>query len=252
MTGVDGILDPLETIAGRGFSRYDVFRDWVRLMLCALQRDDDPYLEIIDEYDRGRDRDHGERNADLFALAFGELMDAMEEANRDRLGDAFEAFGMQSDRFGQHFTPHNVAAALAEVQVGADADDPDPPVTIADPACGSGRLPIYAARRIDQPTFCFGQDKDELCAQMAALNFCFFNVDGVVIWGDSIRVEKKRAWRTANTPFGGEVREVDPESVPLPEASLEERAADQEPAQVAVASADDGGLDQAELDGWSA
>ena len=44
---VERILDPLETIGRRGFGRYDVFRDWVDLMLSALQRDEDAYLETL-------------------------------------------------------------------------------------------------------------------------------------------------------------------------------------------------------------
>ena len=44
---IEGILDPLETIERRGFGRYDVFRDWVDLMLSALQRDDDAYQEML-------------------------------------------------------------------------------------------------------------------------------------------------------------------------------------------------------------
>lgn len=61
---VEEILDPLETIEDRGFGRYDVFRDWVDLMLSALQRDDDAYLETLDRYDRDGDHDRGERIPD--------------------------------------------------------------------------------------------------------------------------------------------------------------------------------------------
>ena len=41
------ILNPLEEIGRRGFSRYNIFRDWIDLMLSALQRDDDAYLETL-------------------------------------------------------------------------------------------------------------------------------------------------------------------------------------------------------------
>ncbi|WP_152529728.1 hypothetical protein [Candidatus Halobonum tyrrellensis] len=75
---VEPILDPVEEIERRGFSRYDVFRDWVDLMLAALQRDDDTYLETLGRYDRDgtHDRERGERVPDLFASAFSELMAA--------------------------------------------------------------------------------------------------------------------------------------------------------------------------------
>lgn len=261
------ITDPLETIAGRGFSRYDVYRDWVELMLAALQRDDETYLNTLEEYKRGSGRDRGQRNADLFSEAFGELMSAMEASNRDILGVTYEEFGMQNDAFGQHFTPHNVCAAMAELQ--APTADPEPPVTIADPACGSGRLLIHAARRHDERTICFGQDKDLLCAQMCALNCCFFNMDAVVVYGDSLTVEKRRAWRTQSTMLGGDIAEVDPEDAPWPEASLETTSEDtpettpeahpENTAEVDAEAAadrvsvetDGGGLEQADLARWS-
>ncbi|WP_157972426.1 N-6 DNA methylase [Saliphagus sp. LR7] len=209
---IDPVLEPLRTIEAQGFSRHTVFRDWVRLMLAALQRDDDQYLEILDTYGRG------EHVAAHFSEAFGELLAAMADSNQDVLGMAYEEFGMQSDAFGQHFTPHTVAAGLAEMQT--TDNDPDPPVTIADPACGSGRLLILAARTHDVQTICFGQDKDSLCARIAALNFCFFNLDGVVACGDSLQMKKRRAWEIQSTICGGEIREVDPDTVPWPETAL--------------------------------
>lgn len=255
---VSPVIKPLEVIESRGFGGYDVFRDWVRLMLAALQRDDDTYLDILDGYDRGHDREVGERNADLFSKAFGELMSAMEESNQDVLGEAYESFGMQNEAFGQHFTPWNVSAMMAELQ--ATVEEPDPPVTIADPACGSGRLLVLAARRHDVHTICFGQDKDLLCCQMAALNFCFFNMDGIVVFGDSLKVEKRRAWETRSTIMGGQVREVDPDDVPWPEAAFEAGQEEDEEATVETpdtpdaervsVEADGGDLDQSELGAW--
>ena len=113
-------------------------------MLSALQRDDDAYLDTLGRYDRG------EHVPDLFATAFSELMVAMNETGRDVLGVAYEKFGMQTDAFGQHFTPHNVAATMAEIQTTADENGTqEEPVTIADPACGSGRMLVLAARQQD-------------------------------------------------------------------------------------------------------
>jgi hypothetical protein len=251
----DRVLDPLETIAGRGFTRYDVFDDWVSLMLAALQRDDDRYCDILDSYKRGRSRDRGDRNADLFSAAFHELRAAMSETNRDVLGEAYEAWGMQSEAFGQHFTPHPVCEMKAALVV--DDDPADPPVTIADPACGSGRLLVLAARQTDAPTVCVGEDKDELCAKIAALNACFFNMDAVVLHGNSLTLDHYRAWRTVGTAFGGEIAEVDPDDMPVPEAAFEDAAdasdgADDEPAADRVAVATDADLEQADLGEWSA
>jgi len=251
---VSPILDPLREIESRGYNRYNVFRDWVDLMLYALQRRDDPYLEILEGYGEKRDYEQGNRAADLFTEAFGELQRRMQETNLELLGVCYEEFGINSDAFGQHFTPHSVCRTMAEMQAGHG--DPDPPITIADPTAGSGRLLVVAARQHDVQTISFGMDKDLLCAQMCALNFCFFNMDGVVVYGNSLTVEKHRAWRTRHTIAGGEVAEVDPEEVAWPEASLEaDDDQDAEPAESpqerVEVSSDGGALGQTELEAWT-
>lgn len=256
---IDSVLDPLREIESRGFGRYNLYRDWVELMLYSLQREDDPYLDILDDYDHGNDYDQGDRPADLFAEAFGELLSAIEESNRDVLGMTYEEFGMGNDAFGQHFTPHRVGAWMAEMQT--PSGDLEPPITIADPACGSGRMLVLAARQHDVETICFGQDKDLLCAEIAALNLCFFNLNGVIVYGDSLTLEKRRAWRTRNTIMGGEVAEVSPEDVAWPESSLTSgspapAASENEGEEAAEAGervdieADGGTLDQSELGPW--
>jgi len=210
------IVETLGTIRQRGHSAHTTFRDWVNLMLYALQRRDDPYLEIVDDYREGRDMDHpeGERSVDLFSKAFGQLQEQMAETDADILGAVYEECGMSSDAFGQHFTPHSVCEMMAEV--AGVVDDPDADTeqkqTVADPACGSGRTLLVAGRK--QPDALFvGQDKDPLCARMAALNCCFLNLDSYVIQGDSITVNFQRAWETTRSPMGGSVRELEEEEI---------------------------------------
>jgi type I restriction-modification system DNA methylase subunit len=198
-TDVSPIVENLEAIQRRGHSHYRVFRDWVDLMLYALQRDDEQYLEVLDRYDN--DRERGEREADLFAAAFGELQAECARTGLDVLGDAYEQFGMQSDRLGQHFTPHAVAHMLASLQF--DANDE----TVSDPACGSGRLLLYAGKRNPDATY-HGQDKDAICAKMTALNLCLFNLEGYAVHGDTLLVERRNVWRVASTPNRGALREV--------------------------------------------
>ncbi len=55
---VDEIIETLAQIRQRGHSAHTVFRDWINLMLYALQRRDDPYLEIVDDYRERSDMDH--------------------------------------------------------------------------------------------------------------------------------------------------------------------------------------------------
>jgi len=176
-------------------------------MLYSLEGDDENYLSVVDNYDN--DKPDGQRPADLYAEAFGELQRGLAETDADLLGVVYEELGMDSDAFGQYFTPHNVCDAKAEMVIDVDADR-DEPYTIADPASGSGRLLLYAARNIPDgmDAVFYGQDKDSTCAKMTALNLCFFNLDGYAVHGDSLTMEKHRVWQTRGTPLGGEIQEL--------------------------------------------
>ncbi|AUG49487.1 restriction endonuclease subunit M (plasmid) [Haloarcula taiwanensis] len=211
---VDEIVATLEQIRQRGHSAHTVFRDWVNLMLFALQDRDDPYLEIVDDYRERGDMDHprGQRSVDLFAKAFGQLQERMAATDADVLGAVYEEYGMSSDAFGQHFIPHSVCETMVEIAGVGDESNTEDRQTVCDPACGSGRTLLVAGRK--QPDALFvGQDKDPLCARMTVLNCCFLNLDAYVIQGDSLTVEFQRAWQTSYSSLGGSVRELDDEEV---------------------------------------
>jgi type I restriction-modification system DNA methylase subunit len=209
---VDEIIEPLQELEQRGHPRYDVFRDWLKLQEEALQRNDEAYLEIVEQYED--DREEGSRNIDLFTEATGKLWNGLEETGADLLGVVYETLGHDSDAFGQYFTPHNVSRAKTEMVIGTDSfDDVDEPVRIGDPACGSGRLLLLAAQTLpeDVDAFFYGQDKDPVCAKMTALNLTYYNMDGLAVHGDSLTMDVYNVWETRGSPMGGELRRL-PES----------------------------------------
>lgn len=155
------ILNPLTTLQSRGSASTTCSVIGCNLMLAALQRDDDQYLDILDDYDRGRDHDHGERPADRFSVAFGELIAADGRLQSGRPRDGVRGVRDAERRLRPALHPSQCAAGMAEMLT--TGEEPDPPVTIADPACGSGRMLVLAARQHDVPTICVGQDEDPLC-----------------------------------------------------------------------------------------
>ncbi|WP_084510073.1 N-6 DNA methylase [Haloplanus natans] len=169
-----------------------------------MQRDDESYLDVMDKY--------GEKEAQLYSEAFDELLNASESANHDVLGVVYEELGNSSDHFGQHFTPHNLSDMNAEMVID---EDPDPgredPYSVLDPAAGSGRLLISAAKQLPEGTQgeFYAVDKDSTCAKMAALNLTFFNMDGYVVHGDSLTQDYHTVWATEGSAFGGSVHELD-------------------------------------------
>jgi hypothetical protein len=199
---LDRILDPLRTVIDSGRTDYRVFDDWVSLMLASIQGDEQAYLDIADAYDR--------EALDAFARAFGRLVRETRETELDVIGDVYERLGVNSDSFAQHFTPHDVSAFLAGLNPPSDTADDSPP-TIADPTCGSGRLLVAAARRVDEGVF-VGVDKDAVCAKMAVVNCWALGLDAYIVHGDSLSLEAYHGWQTTATPTGGAVRDLDEET----------------------------------------
>lgn len=181
-----------------------MFDDFLDLSLYALQRDDDSYLDVMDRY--------GEEEAELYSEAFAELMNASAEANHDVLGVVYEELGESSDHFGQHFTPHNLSDMKASMVIDEDPDrEREEPYSVLDPAAGSGRLLISAAKQLPEGTQAefYAVDKDSTCAKMAALNLTFFNMDGYVVHGDSLTQDFHTVWATEGSALGGSVYELD-------------------------------------------
>ncbi|WP_229126397.1 N-6 DNA methylase [Halapricum desulfuricans] len=198
----------MELIERQGYSRYNIFSDWIDLVLYSLQGNDKAYLEIVEKYDNNQPR--GQRPIDLYSHAFGRLQRGIAALSLDLLGSVYEEFGMSSDSFGQYFTPHYLCDTKAAMIIDTDEQEEDT-YTVADPASGSGRLLISVARTIptEVDTMFYAQDKDLICAKMTALNMYLFGLDGYAVHGDSLKNEKNRVWQIDSTAFFGEIRELD-------------------------------------------
>ena len=200
------VLKCLEAILYRGYSSYTIFNDWLDLMIFALQRDDEHYLEIVRKYKNTAKQ--GEREIDYFCKAFACLQLEMQKTNDDVLGLLYMQWNQFNKYRGQFFTPKHIACFMAKML--------EPKGRIIDPCCGSGIMLVEALKtmdndKLDKAVF-FGQDIDLTCAKMCALNLLFFNVNGFVVWGDSLALECKKVYGTARSYLGGSIRELtDPE-----------------------------------------
>lgn len=196
------ILKELTAIVHRGYNTHDVFRDWLDLMVYALQRDDDNYLKIVHRYHNQEPQ--GEREIDRFANAFGLLMKHMATTNEEVLGEIYMQWNVSNKHTGQFFTPKHIARMMAELT--------SPHGNIYDPTCGAGIMLVESAKTMtkeqaDEATF-FGQDLDHTCVKMTALNLLFFNLNGYAIQGDTLMMECNVVYQTRRSPFGGTLREL--------------------------------------------
>lgn len=196
------ILQSLESIIRHGYSPFTVFNDWLDLMMFALQRDDEQYLEIVKRYKN--DQTKGQREIDYFCQAFAQLQIEMKKTNDDILGKVYMEWNQSTKLRGQFFTPKHVASMMAQML--------QPSGKILDPCCGSGILLIESIKtmdneKLDDSVF-VGQDIDLTCVKMCALNLMFFNVNGYVVWGDSLLMECKKVYQTHRSYLGGCIREL--------------------------------------------
>lgn len=209
--GLNPVRKEIEAVIGMGYHGYRVFEDWVGLMFYAFQRDDPSYLKIMGVY--RNTAPVGQREADHFANATACLLDYMRATNEEALGPLYEEYAA-NHYTGQYFTPSSVARLMSGIT------HTEPPETgrfkVLDPACGAGACLIAAAK---EQTFeqngraiFVGQDIDLNCARMTALNLMFFNLDGIVLWGNHLALEVRGAWETRRSlVWGGSIRPRDKE-----------------------------------------
>lgn len=129
---------------------------------------DAAYLEDIYKPEEGRIM------AEMF-LNWRDACDNDGEGFKDVLGDLFMEF-VSHGRNGQFFTPPDVCQMITEL---AMAEQPEQRETVTDPACGSGRMILAAAKR-NRHLRCYGADSDLVCCKMAALNMIVNTVAGEV------------------------------------------------------------------------
>lgn len=257
---VSGVIERLRDIrleTGNSLGR--VFRDWMALSVHAFERDDDAYLDRLDRYDRDGNSETRSNAAQAFSEALGELVVATSEAQRPVVGDIYEEIGNQADDFGQYFTPWNISVFKAQMTIASeDAADAtaDDPLTVADPACGSGRLLVAAARTLHDhdpsaPIVVSGTDKDRTCARMAVVNLVIAGVPGRIRYGDSLTQEIHRTWLVEPHTPGPVVRQIEPEEPEAPGEDPEPETDEQADVEVDVAADVADAVEQAGLGRWS-
>ena len=118
----------------------------------------------------------------------------------DWLGRLYETLGNLNTNTGQFFTPVTVADMMAEMTMRKSLKELKQRIekreafTIADPCCGSGRFFLSLAKTIKKElgekalnyVVFFGTDLDSTAFQITLINMILFNLNAVVIHGDSL------------------------------------------------------------------
>lgn len=192
------IKQHLEQITRKGYDFPAVFTDWLKVMLYTFQRDDERYQETVSKYTHNQADENDVQ--DCFAQATTALLLATRDQPDDYLGELFTQ-EVSRGKNGQFFTPSHICNLMALLSSNDLKDNQ----TVLDPTCGSGRTLLASTERNPKATF-VGMDIDERCVLMSTLNLLFRNVNGFVIWQNTLTSETWGGYATCRTPLGGIVR----------------------------------------------
>ena len=203
------IIKELEKILAMGYDANQVFTDWLDLMLYTFLSEEDYYLAVVKRY-----RNNGKmgfREIDYFKNACHLLMDKMRESNDDLLGEIYMQWNLSNKYTGQFFTPKNIAGLMAQIS------NPSEQEIISDPCCGSGIMLIESCKimsyqALNKALF-IGQDINQTCVKMCALNLLFFNLNGYVILGNTLTFECLKVYQAIRSYLGGSIRVLSEEEV---------------------------------------
>lgn len=200
------VLDSLSDIRQQtGHARSHVFSDWIDIVFATLQRDDDSHGEMVNRYEGDFGEDTTRSVFEGYSEAFAHLLEAMGKTDVDVLGHLYQENGAPSSESGQYFTPPAAAQLLGGMAAPSNKEiqnaTRDDPLTIHDPACGSGGLLVGAAKQIEESAntpyaaLFIGQDIDIRCVEMTAINFAIRGLPGYAIHGDSLKADPMAAWK---------------------------------------------------------
>lgn len=130
------------------------------------------------------------RFADML-ISLSEVSDNRGEGFSDALGDLFMEL-VSGGRNGQFFTPENICNMMAELTIPTVKDNQ----SILDPACGSGRMLLAAAKR-NRNAFFFGCDNDITCCKMAVINLILNTLQGEIALMDSLAMVYTKSWEVS-------------------------------------------------------
>lgn len=211
--GLSAIRKELDAVCSMGYNQQKVFADWLALMFFAYLKDDPAYLKIMRDY--RNEAPVGQREADHFAMAHACLLEYMGKTNNEALSGLYMEYAPNTN-IGQFFTSYNLSEAICNLTL---TDIPkERKFTVYDPTCGAGIFFIASAKIMtleeNGRAIFIGQDLDINCCRMCALNLMFFNLNGVIIHGNTLSMQIKDTWATKrNVLYGGSLQHIDPESV---------------------------------------
>ena len=103
------------------------------------------------------------------------LIGDLSEGFSDPLGELYMQ-AISNGHNGQYFTPEPICGMISAMTIGESIENRE---TICDPACGSGRMLLAAAKQNRHSKF-YGADLDITCCKMALVNMLLNSLKGEI------------------------------------------------------------------------
>lgn len=113
------------------------------------------------------------------------------EGFEDPLGELYMR-AISNGHNGQYFTPTLICDMMAAINIG---DNSHPGQTVCDPACGSGRM-LLAAAKINRHMRFYGADLDITCCKMALVNMMLNSLTGEIAHMNTLSNDFYRGYKT--------------------------------------------------------
>lgn len=148
--------------------------------------------------------------AKMFALLTLTIHEHMDDPC-DVLGGIYHELKLNNEWNGQFFTPDCICRMMAQITLPTNEfEEKDGPITINEPACGSGTMiigTVWALQRqhfdYRNKSFFVAQDIDIRCVWMAYIQLSLYGIPAMIIHGNTLTNEKWAQWYTpyALVPF---------------------------------------------------
>lgn len=190
MTDIKPLLAAFERFA-YGQSLHTAFTELLDWTLLPFKRYEDELQQqaALDTY-----RNHKKVN-ELVELV--KIVGDLSEGFADPLGELYMQ-AISNGHNGQYFTPEPICDMMAAMSVGNPTDGQ----TVADCACGSGRM-LLAAARLNRNSLFYGADLDITCCKMALLNMLFNSLEGEIAHMNSLSNDFYRGYKVQTTLVDG-------------------------------------------------
>jgi len=190
MTDIRQLLKEFERFA-YGHSLHNAFvelLDWT-LLPFKMHKSQEEQNEALDKY-----RNHS-KVQQLVTLVT--LVGEISENFSDPLGELYMQ-AISNGHNGQYFTPEPICDMMAAISVGIPTDGQ----TVADCACGSGRM-LLSAAKINRHLKLYGADLDVTCCKMALLNMLLNSLQGEIAHMNSLSNDFYNGYKVQTTLVDG-------------------------------------------------